>query len=74
MEQNDRILRLPKVMERVGLKKTAIYERVKDGSFPQPLRMGTHATGWLDSEISAWIKERMNERPGANDCQDKSAA
>ncbi|WP_206860777.1 helix-turn-helix transcriptional regulator [Lysobacter changpingensis] len=31
----DVLLRLPEVMRRVGLKKTAIYERINAGKFPK---------------------------------------
>ncbi len=52
------ILRLPAVEAQTGLKKTALYEKVKAGDFPRPVAIGTRARGWLASEVAAWIESR----------------
>lgn len=61
----DRILRLPAVIERVGLKKTAIYEQIDAGHFPKPipLTVDGRAVGWRESQISRWIEERSKAEP-----------
>jgi len=56
-----RIIRLPAAIELVGLGRTAIYDRIKEGSFPKPVKLG-RASGWVESEIQAWIEARMKER------------
>jgi prophage regulatory protein len=43
MEQAKRFLRLPAVMELVGIKRTVIYERIKAGTFPAPVQIGARA-------------------------------
>lgn len=55
MSTNEKILRLPQVLDKVGLKKSAIYKRIKDGQFPPPIKLGAHASGWLESEVQNWI-------------------
>ena len=30
-----------------------------DGSFPQPIRLGARAVGWIESEVDAWIREQI---------------
>ena len=53
-----RILRLPEVIEITGLSRTTIWRRDRDGSFPQPIRLGgegTRAIGWRDQDIYDWI-------------------
>jgi len=54
-----RILRLPRVIERVGFSRSAIYDFVSKGGFPRPVKIGVRAVGWLDSDIDAWIRERL---------------
>jgi prophage regulatory protein len=49
------LLRLPQIMNRVGLRPTRIYELMGDGSFPKPIRLGERAVAWLESEVDAWI-------------------
>lgn len=55
---NARLLRMPQVIERVGIKKTVIYERMKAGTFPKPIKLGS-ASVWLDSTIQAWIEDQV---------------
>lgn len=57
---NARLLRMPAVIERVGIKKTVIYERMKAGTFPKPIKLGS-ASVWLDSVIQAWIEEQVRK-------------
>lgn len=59
-----RILRLPEVMARTGLSRTTIYRWRRAGRFPQAVRLGTRCVGWIESELEAWIRERMAQRPG----------
>jgi prophage regulatory protein len=63
----DKILRLPEVLARVGLKKTALYEQIEGGHFPQsiPLTVDGRAVGWRESEISRWIEQRTKARQAA---------
>ncbi len=60
-----RILRQPAVADRTGLSRSSIYQRVKEGRFPAPVTLGDRAVGWLESEIDAWIAERISARRGA---------
>lgn len=53
------ILKLPEVMKETSLGKSTIYAYIKDGRFPSPIDVGDRAVGWVDSEISAWIDERI---------------
>ena len=54
--RGERLLRLPEVMERVGLKRTAIYQRMREGRFPKSRSLGARCTIWLESEIDEWIR------------------
>ena len=52
------ILRLPNVKSRTGLSRSTIYLRVKAGTFPAPISLGTRAVGWIESEIQQWLEEQ----------------
>ena len=54
------ILRLPQVKGRVGLSRSSIYLAVSQGRFPQPVRLGDRAVGWLESEVEAWLREKVD--------------
>ena len=53
----DRLIRLPEVMARVGLRRTAIYQRMREGRFPRSRSLGPRCTVWVEAEIEGWIKE-----------------
>jgi prophage regulatory protein len=63
MDVQTRIIRLPKVKELVGLGKTSIYEKIKDGSFPRPIKLG-RASGWLEGDVYEWIKKQVEIQRG----------
>ena len=52
-----RLLRLPEVMNRVGLKRSAIYQRMSEGRFPRSRSLGPRCTVWVEREIDAWIRD-----------------
>ncbi|WP_066559996.1 helix-turn-helix transcriptional regulator [Croceicoccus bisphenolivorans] len=51
-----RLLRLPEVMHRVGLKRSAIYQRMSEGRFPKSRSLGPKCAVWVESEVEEWIK------------------
>ena len=50
-----RLLRLPEVMDRVGLRRSAIYQRMSEGRFPKCRTLGARCSVWVEAEINAWI-------------------
>ena len=66
-----KILRLKQVIERTGLSRSTIYDRINpkskrfDSSFPQSIKLNANATsstgavGWLESSIDEWIAQRF---------------
>ena len=65
MENPKKFLRLPDVLERTGYKRTTIYEMIKAGNFPAPVYLGQRTTGWVESEVEAWMQERIDARDQA---------
>ena len=57
--QPERLLRLPDVVARVGLRRSSIYDAVKRGEFPAPVKLSRRAVCWPASAIDAWIAERI---------------
>lgn len=57
-----RILRLPAVEAKSGLKRDSIYRLAKLGKFPKPVKISEWASGWIESEIDEYLKKRIAER------------
>lgn len=59
-----RLIRLPEVLERVSLKKTAVYKMMAEDQFPRPVKLG-QASAWVEQEVNDWISARLSERPAS---------
>ena len=57
-----RLLRLPAVLDRVGLGRSRVYELIAEGRFPTPVKLSERAIAWPSDEIDAWIAERIAAR------------
>ncbi len=58
--QQERLLRLHDVEALVGLRRSAIYEAVKRGEFPAPIKLSRRAVCWPQSSIQQWIAGRIS--------------
>jgi prophage regulatory protein len=56
-----KVEKLPKVIERTGLKKSSIYSKIKEGLFPAPILLGKRSVGWIEEEVSNWIENRIQQ-------------
>lgn len=56
-----RLLRRPEVEQLVGLSRSTIYTRLEKGTFPKPVPLGGRLVAWVESDIQAWIEERIDE-------------
>jgi prophage regulatory protein len=55
----EKIARRKKVEDRTGLSRSSIYAGIKAGTFPKPIQLGRQSVGWLESEIDAWLRQRI---------------
>lgn len=49
------LLRLPEVIALVGLCRASIYAGAAQRSFPSPIKLTAHASGWRVGEVRAWL-------------------
>ncbi len=54
-----RYLRLPDVKAETGLGKTSIYQLIRDGEFPKPVKISSRAVAWREGAIEAWKADRQ---------------
>jgi prophage regulatory protein len=53
------LMPLEAVEVKVRLKKSAIYALMKEGRFPQCVKLGPRAVAWSSEEVERWIDERI---------------
>ncbi len=49
------LLKLQAVQQRTSLSKSTIYAKIKDGTFPGPVRLGARCSRWKTSELNSWL-------------------
>lgn len=54
----DKLLRRPEVEALTGLSRSTLYDWMKRGAFPQPVKLGTRLVAWRESDIAAWLESR----------------
>lgn len=54
----EKLLPLPEVESRSGFKSSFIYQLIKEGKFPKPVKIGT-ASRWRESEVQQWIHNQI---------------
>ncbi|KGD76131.1 helix-turn-helix transcriptional regulator [Pantoea vagans] len=54
--KNTKLIRLPAVIERTGFSRSWIYELINQKQFPQPIKIGSRAVAFIESEIDQWIE------------------
>jgi prophage regulatory protein len=54
-----RILRRWQVQDTVGLSRATIYQMMREGRFPKPVKISARAVGWIEHEIQEWLLKRV---------------
>jgi len=55
----EEIRRLSEVKIMTGLGASTIHSMVAKGAFPKPIKLGSRATGWVLSEVTEWIEDKI---------------
>ncbi|HBU7384130.1 TPA: AlpA family transcriptional regulator [Klebsiella pneumoniae] len=51
-----RFIRVPEVLRRVGFGRTKLYELIRQGRFPEQVKIGPRTVAFVESEIDEWIE------------------
>jgi prophage regulatory protein len=57
-----RIIRRHELTDKVGYCLAHICRLERQGLFPQRIRLGRRAVGWVEEEVEAWLQERIDAR------------
>lgn len=50
------LLPIHEIERRTGLCRSYVYEKIRDGTFPRPVKVGKRAVRWRERDITAWIQ------------------
>mgnify|MGYP001113767763 CR=1 FL=1 len=57
-----RVLKVRDVAEEVSVSVPQVYKLVSLGRFPKPIKLGERGSGWLRTEVDAWLQSRVDAR------------
>ena len=57
-----KVLKVKEVAEEINVSVTQVYKLVSLGRFPKPIKLGERGSGWLTTEIDAWLQSRVDAR------------
>lgn len=66
--ENFQLLRLPQVLQIIGIKKSTLYDwqnpksRRYDASFPRPVKIGPATVAWVSEEVQKWLELKIKSR------------
>jgi len=61
---HEKLLRLPVVLSRVPIARSAWYQGVKDGRYPAPIKLGPKTSAWREADINKLIADLAAAREG----------
>lgn len=64
---SERVLRQQDVQAKVSLKRTTLWRMERAGQFPKRRQIAPGLSGWLESEIDEWIRNRPLANGGTAD-------
>ena len=59
---NSKVLKVKEVASEISVSVPQVYKLVKLGRFPGPIKLGERGSGWLRTEIDAWLQSRVDAR------------
>ena len=59
-----KVIKLPEVRELTTFSNATIYRLIKQGAFPQQIKLSERSSVWLLDEIHSWFNEKRDIRDG----------
>ena len=57
-----KIVSIKTVCERIGISRSKLWQMTTEGRFPKLVAIDGKRKGYIDDEVTAWIKGRIAER------------
>ena len=61
---NQRLLSKREVTQKTSVPSSSLYAGMAKGLFPKSIKISDNRVAWLESEIDAWIAERVESARG----------
>ena len=52
-------LRLPEVLNLVGVTRSTLYRWMEAGTFPRQISVGGNTVVWVESDVTKWMQDQI---------------
>ena len=56
LEPETEVIRRDEVLKLVPISVSGLYQKISDGEFPRPVKLGLRAVGWKKSEVLQYLE------------------
>ena len=56
LEPETEVIRRNEVLKLIPISVSGLYQKISDGQFPRPIKLGRRAVGWKKSEVLRYLK------------------
>ena len=56
LEPETEVIRRDEVLKLVPISVSGLYQKISDGEFPRPVKLGLRAVGWKKSEVLRYLE------------------
>ncbi len=67
------IIDVNEVSKKTTLSRSSVYAYAAAGKFPASVRLGSRQVGWVESEVEAWLEERVKNHRTAQHLKEVTA-
>ena len=57
---SERLLRIKDIKERFCIPASTMWDWIRKGQFPKPIKLGERFNAWKESDLIAWLDARQN--------------
>ena len=57
LEPKTEVIRRDEVLKLVPISVSGLYQKISDGQFPKPIKLGLRAVGWKKSEVLQYLED-----------------
>ena len=61
-QQLQLFIRLPAVLQKVGMSKSFVYDLITQDKFPKPVKVSSRISCWVAAEVEQWVQEQIDGR------------
>lgn len=61
MQNNNQLIKLNTVLQKVPYSKPSIYRLMAEGKFPKSINLGGRSVFWIEAQIDEFIQNSINQ-------------